>query len=78
MLNVIFFKDFNRMDDHGTGYDRRNFGPNRFNNNMPMRGGRGGNQFGPRMHSNYGSQGPRSGKLQIYIDDRLICALQIF
>lgn len=46
------------MDDRMDGYDRRNFGPNRFNNNMPMRGGRGGNQFGPKMQSNYG---PRPG-----------------
>ncbi|XP_063695560.1 SR-related and CTD-associated factor 4 isoform X2 [Culicoides brevitarsis] len=59
--------DFNRGDD---GYDRRNFGGNRFNNNMPpMRGGRGGNQFGSRMQSNYG---PRPGfqRYSMYDEER--------
>uniref|UniRef100_A0A336K4H0 CSON015316 protein n=1 Tax=Culicoides sonorensis TaxID=179676 RepID=A0A336K4H0_CULSO len=54
--------DYNRMDE---GYDRRNFVTNRYNNMMPIRGGRMGGHFGSRMQSNYVQQGNRSGTLNI-------------
>lgn len=61
-ISKAFILDFNRIEE---GFDRRNFGSNRFN--APIRGanmmGRGSmNQFNPRMPPHF-MRGPRPGKL---------------